>query len=197
MEIPVRVISFSFINGLKEFFEILIQRDCAMIIIGKVLKPQGIKGEIKVLPITPDIQRFELLDEIFLSKNIDEGEGYAIEEVKYLLAKNIVILKLADINNCEQAEKFKDYNILISEEQQLELEEDQYYIHDLIGLTVVTTSGDKIGVVKNVLDTPANNVFEIEGNNGEELLVPFIYDADCTVDMEKRTLTVNPDYVVS
>lgn len=179
-----------------------------MILIGKVIKAQGIKGEIKILPITPDPSRYELLKEVTLSKkeslnNIEndvvlaDGKMFAINNLKYLSAKKFVVLKLEGIETREAAEMLRGYNVFISDEFQLELQEDQFFVHELVGLVVYDENERLIGKVNNVMNTGANDVFEITSEDGKEFLVPFIKDADCDVNLIKRTLIINSDFLVS
>ena len=73
----------------------------------------------------------------------------------------------------------------------MELGPDEYFITDLIGLQVLTEDGEALGVLKDVLETGANDVYVVEMKNGRELLIPAIKDCILDVDTEQGTMTVH------
>lgn len=123
---------------------------------GVITTTHGIRGEVKVFPTTDDVHRFEDLDSVLL----DTGRDYMkleIENVKYF--KQYAILKFKGIDNINDIEKYKGRSLYVTRDQAIPLEEDEYYIADLIGLDVYLESGEKFGVLKDVMETGANDVF--------------------------------------
>lgn len=152
--------------------------------IGKIVNTQGIKGDIRVIPSTFDIKRFELLDEIFISNKI-----YKIEYVRY--HKSFVILKFLGVDTMTDAEKLKNKFIEIPDSLALPLEEGEYYIRDLIGLLVFSDEDEYLGILDDVLETGANDVYIIKKENTKDLLIPAIKQCILNVDIENKKMTVH------
>lgn len=137
--------------------------------IGEIVNTHGIKGEIKVIPLTDDPTRFENLDWIYLDK---KGilEIYNIAGVKYV--KNMVILKLEGIDNPDEAEALKGSFLLIDRKNAIKLPENSYFICDLIGMQVQDDNGVVLGKLNNILQTGSNDVYVVRKENGSEILIP-------------------------
>ena len=117
---------------------------------GVITTTHGIRGEVKVYPTTDDVHRFEDLDSVLL----DTGREYIeleIENVKYF--KQYAILKFKGINNINDIEKYKGRSLYVTRDQAIPLDEDEYYIADLIGLDVYLETGEKFGILKDVMET--------------------------------------------
>lgn len=153
-------------------------------LIGKIVNTQGVHGEMRVIPTTDDITRFELLDSVF----IDDKE-YEIERVRY--HKQFVLLKLKGINDMTAAERFKTKEIRIPEEWALPCEEDEYYVKDLYGMKVVDEDDKEIGVIKDVIFTGANDVYIVKPKSGKDILIPAIKDCILKVDVAEKTMHIH------
>ena len=112
-----------------------------------------------------------------------------IMQVKFF--KNLVILKFKGIDNINDIEKYKGRDLWIPREEAQELEEDEYYIADLIGMDVVLEDGSKFGTLKDVMETGANDVYVVEDAKGEEILLPAIRECILDVDVEKNVMTIH------
>ncbi len=115
--------------------------------VGQIVNTNGLKGTLKVKPLTDDITRFEDLETIYVQKGKDLVE-FNIQDVKY--NKNMVLLKLEGIDNIEEAEKYKNLYLKINRQDAVELEDDSYFIVDIIGCEVYTDVGDFLGKVIDV-----------------------------------------------
>ena len=128
----------------------------------------------------------------FIKKVILDGREpleLSIEQVKFF--KNMVILKFKGYDNINDVETWRQRDLLITRDQAVELKEDEYFITDLIGLTVVNEEEAVLGRVKDVLETGANDVYVVELTGGKELLLPAIKDCILNVDLEAGTVTVH------
>lgn len=157
-----------------------------MYVIGIVLKPQGLKGEIKVKSISPYPERFKLLNKIFVKK--EKIQAYSIQSVR--VSDKFVFLKFNEINNREQAEDLRDCEILIEKSDLLELKDQEYYIHDLIGCQVCTNDGQDIGELVQVSQFSSNDVYVVKNNQGKEILIPAISEVIRQIDLEKKIITI-------
>ena len=147
--------------------------------VGVLTTTHGIRGEVKVYPTT-DADRFLDLEYVLLDTG-REKRKLEIENVKYF--KNLVILKFRGID--------KKRELWIPREEAQELEEDEYYIADLIGMDVVLEDGSKFGTLKDVMETGANDVYVVEDAKGEEILLPAIRECILDVDVEKNVMTIH------
>lgn len=156
--------------------------------VGVITTTHGIKGEVKVYPTTDDINRFEFLEQIYL----DTGTEYKplkIEQVRYF--KQLVILKFKEINDINDIEKYKGKDLLISRDNALELNVDEYYIFDLIDSEVYTEDGTKLGVLTEILTTAANDVYVVKTTDNKEVLLPSIKECILDVDTDNKRITVH------
>jgi 16S rRNA processing protein RimM len=156
--------------------------------IGKIVNTVGVKGEIKVFPTTEDMRRFDLLDEITIVGLGGRIETWPIEKVRY--HRNLVMLRLIGVDNVDKAAKFRGSTIVISREKALPLGEGEFYVPDLLGLTVVDDQGHKLGVLTDVLVTGANDVYVVKKPDGKEILIPAIKQCILNVDIENGIMTV-------
>ncbi|MCX7950883.1 MAG: ribosome maturation factor RimM [Clostridiales bacterium] len=154
--------------------------------IGQIINTHGIKGEVKVYPLTDDIKRFNKLKFVFI-KEKDEYKKIDVEGVKYF--KNLVILKLQGIDTMNDAEKVKKIYLYIDRENAVKLEKDAYFIADLIGLDVYTLEGECLGKITDVFSTGSNDVYEIKNDN-ETILIPAIKDVVKEVDIENSVMKI-------
>ena len=159
-----------------------------MLRVGVVTSTHGVRGEVKVFPTTDDAKRFKKLKTVIL----DTGKGQTaleIEQVKFF--KNMVILKFKGYDNINDVETWRQKDLLITREQAVALKPDEYFITDLIGLTVVNEEEAVLGRVKDVLETGANDVYVVELTGGKELLLPAIKDCILNVDLEGGRMKVH------
>lgn len=152
-----------------------------MLQVGVITQTHGIKGEVKVFPTTDDAQRFKKLKKVTLD-NGKERRELEITSVKFF--KNLVILKFKGIDDINEVEKYKKAALFVTREDAVPLEENEYFIADLIGLRVVSDEGEELGTLDDVLQTGANDVYVVKNDKGEEILVPAIKDCVKNVDIE-------------
>lgn len=156
--------------------------------IGKIVNTSGLKGLLKISPLTDDITRFEDLDIIYIQKAKDLIE-FKIQEVKY--SKNMVLLKLEGIDTIEEAEKYRNCYIKINREDAVELEDNSYFIVDIIGSEVFTEEGEDLGKVVDVFQTGSNDVYTVKNLEGKEILLPAIEDVIKNIDIENKKIVIH------
>lgn len=156
--------------------------------IGQIVNTNGLKGILKVKPLTDDITRFEDLEAVYIEK-AKELIKYNIQEVKY--NKNMVLLKLEGIDDISEAEKYKNCYIKINREDALKLEENSYFVVDIIGLEVYTEEEELLGKVIEVFSTGSNDVYTIKNSEGKEILLPAISEVIKKVDIPNKKIIVH------
>lgn len=157
--------------------------DDSYVRIGIVTKPHGVKGEVKVIPTTDSLSRFREVKKVVLTKG-NEELPCEIESVKY--QNDRVIVKLSILHSMDEAESKRDGEIWISKADS-PCKENEYFIGDLIGLSAFREDETKIGTIKDVLETGANDVFLIEQESGT-LMVPLISDCIVKVCPEEKKI---------
>lgn len=154
--------------------------------VGVISSTHGIRGEVKVFPTTDDPARFKKLKNVLLDTGKERIE-LEIQSVKFF--KQFVIVKFRGIDNINDIEKYKGKSLMVPREDAVQLEEDEYYIADLIGMEVYTDGG-RFGTLKDVMETGANEVYIIDSDEHGEVLVPAIHDCILDVDVEKQTMKI-------
>lgn len=167
------------------------RKDCQMeefLQIGVISSTHGIKGEVKVYPTTDDVNRFKKLKEVYLYT----GKEHLIlhpESVKFF--KQFVIIKFKEYSNINEIEQFRNKSLLVDRENAVELRKNEYFIADLIGLKVMTDEEKQLGILKDVLQTGANDVYIVETEEGKEVLLPAIKECVLNVDIEGGEILVH------
>ncbi len=156
--------------------------------VGVITQTHGIRGEVKVFPTTDDANRFKKLKEVILD-NGKERLPLTVEGVKFF--KQFVIVKFKEFDSINEVEKYKNSKLMVSREQAVKLKKDEYFIADLIGMKVVTEDDSAFGILKDVLETGANDVYVVETNEGREVLLPAIKECILKIDMENTKMTVH------
>ncbi len=155
------------------------------LIIGQVMRAHGLRGEVKVKILTDFPERFGLLKTVYLG---DEARPYELEGFR--LQRKGALLKLAGCDDRSAAEKLRGQVVQIPIEEAMPLGEDEYYVHQIEGLTVWTTDGERLGVIRDVLFTGSNEVYVVEGDDRSEILIPAIAQVVQEVDLDGGRLIV-------
>ncbi|WP_114296329.1 ribosome maturation factor RimM [Anaerobacterium chartisolvens] len=159
--------------------------------VGKICNTHGVRGEVKVIPLTDNPERFKDLKSIFIETE-GTNKQYDIDSVRY--SKNLVLLKLKNIDSIDDAQRLKDTYIVIDRENAVKLPPQSYYICDLIGCGVYDEEGKKLGILSNVLKTGSNDVYIVRDENNKELLIPALKSVVKRVSIEDRIIEVElPD----
>lgn len=156
--------------------------------VGVVTQTHGIRGEVKVFPTTDDAGRFRDLKKVFLDTG-REKLPLEIQGVKFF--KQFVIVKFKGLDTINEVERFRRCPLLVPREDAVPLEEDEYYIADMIGMQVETEDGKAFGILKDVMETGANDVYVIDSISHGEVLVPAIKECIRKVDVAEGKMSVH------
>ncbi|NLY85240.1 MAG: 16S rRNA processing protein RimM [Tissierellia bacterium] len=157
-------------------------------IVGKIISNHGIKGEVKVYPLTDDLHRFSDLEIVYIGEKKIEAE---IEAVRY--HKDLGILKFKGFDNINQILSFKDDYIYIKDEDRIVLPENHYFISDLINCKVYDTASNLIGHLVDVLQGPSNDVYVVkDANNKKEYLIPAVKEFVIDVNIKDKMIIIDP-----
>jgi 16S rRNA processing protein RimM len=155
--------------------------------IGRIIKPHGVRGRVKVEYFGQDLRRLSLYREIFIEG--EKGRPKTYEILEAVPQPPRLILRLRGIEKVEQAEPLTGKEIFVEKKALLELEEGEYYWMDLLGMRVETDEGKKIGEVREIFPTGANDVYVIEGKR-REILLPATEEVIQSIDLKKRVMRV-------
>lgn len=153
--------------------------------VGVITSPHGVHGEVKVFPTTDDVKRFGKLKEVYLQTK-RETMLIHVRSVKYF--KNLVILGFDEFTNMNDVETLRQCPLLVDRDHAVKLNKDEYFVADLIGIKVHFEEDMLDGTITEVIQTGANDVYEIKLNDGRELLLPAIADCIESVDIEGRLI---------
>jgi 16S rRNA processing protein RimM len=156
------------------------------LVIGRIVKPHGIYGEVRVEIHTDLPERFTWLEKVYLGK--DEPYPIAVENVRF--HKGWALLKLDGYDSREDAEELRSIWLQVPYDEGVPLEEGEYYLYEAVGLAVYTDDGDYLGEVTDILETGANNVFTIHGSQGE-ILLPDTAEVIREIDFDARRVLVH------
>lgn len=155
--------------------------------IGVITTTHGLKGEVKVFPTTDDLNRFIYLKNCFVKIN-DMEIKLVKKGCKFF--KNMVILAFEGIDTVEDAEKFKQCDLMVKRSDAIPLDDNEYFISDILGAKVVLENNEYLGEIKDVIQTKANDVYDVLAKDGKQILLPVIEECVLNIDVENKTVTV-------
>lgn len=158
----------------------------SFLVIGQITKPHGVRGEVRVIPHTDLPERFTWLETVY----VGEINPRPIKVEGARLHQNMILLKLVGVDDRNQAELLRGEWLQVPEAEALPLAEDEYYLYQLEGLIVRTETGEDLGVLVEVIETGANNVFLVRGPRGEVLL-PDTAEVIQEIDFENGRIIVH------
>lgn len=156
--------------------------------IGSVATTHGVHGEVKVYPTTDDPGRYKKIKEVILDNGKEKKTAH-IEQTKFF--KQMVIVKFKECNSRDEAEKLRGYELYVTREHAIPLKKNEYYIADLIGMKVMTDEESELGIIDDVLQTGANDVYVVKQPSGKDILLPAIKDCILSVDVEAGLMKVH------
>jgi 16S rRNA processing protein RimM len=159
-----------------------------MYLIGYILKPQGLKGEVKVESVTPYLERFNRLDRVFLQLK-EKKQAYSIENVR--VSDRFVYIKFTEINSRDDAELLRNTEVLIEEKDLIQPAQDEYFVHDLIGCQVISENNDVIGVLSDVVQISSNDVYVVKNGEGIEILIPATKEVVKRVNVGQKQIIIH------
>lgn len=157
--------------------------------VGKIVNTHSLKGEVKVISSTDfEEQRFEKGTELLITRGNQIVKEVTVES--YRTHKNNLLVKFVGIDSIEEAEKLKNLQIKIDSENIGELEENEFYFHEIIGCEVFDENGKSLGEISEILTPGANDVWVIKSQNGKEILIPYIEDVVKKIDVKNKKIDI-------
>ena len=159
-----------------------------LIAYGKVVKPHGLSGEVKVIPFSGDSGSFSSFSTLYISKDKNNSQKLLISKSRN--QKNLIIVKMQGIDTVDDAEKLRGMTVFVDKKELPGKEEDEYYWFELIGLDVFDEQDTLIGKVDEIIDNTAQPVLVIK-KNSDEFLVPLVDKFVDKVDLKNSKIVLN------
>ena len=157
--------------------------------VGKIVNTHSLRGEVKVISSTDlEEERFKKGSKLLITRGNQVIEEVEVES--YRSHKNSLLVKFKGIDSINEAEKFKNLQIKVDSENISELEENEFYFHEIIGCRVFDENNTILGEVVEILTPGANDVWVIKGENGKEILIPYIADVVKNVDVQNKKIDI-------
>jgi 16S rRNA processing protein RimM len=159
--------------------------------VGKIVNTHGIRGEVKVISSTdfPD-ERYAKGNTLYIFSPTS-SEPVEVKITSHRVHKNFDMLAFEGYSNVNDVEKFKGSVLKISEDQLTDLEEGEFYYHEIIGCIVFSEEGEEIGKIKEIISTGANDVWVIARKGEKDGLIPYIEDVVKDIDIENKKITIH------
>lgn len=164
----------------------------ALLLVGRLTKPHGIRGELKLLPDTDDPARLRGAKRLFVGESAASARERKVEGLRaHQTGQGLVLLvRFADLDTPDAAEALRGLNAYAHRDDLPPLEDDEFYLDDLEGCAVVDERLGSLGVVREILDLPSHPVLVVERTGADDLLVPLVDAFVLDVDLDAETVTV-------
>lgn len=155
--------------------------------VGKIVNTHGVKGEVKLIPLTDDPRRFDELEWVYIERD-GRLKKHTILDLKYI--KGSVTIKFSDIESMSEAEQYKDCFVLVDRENAVKLPEGSFFICDIIGCSVFDENGSLLGKLTDVLQTGSNDVYVVRDDSGKEILLPALKSVVSKISTDQQRIDV-------
>lgn len=157
--------------------------------VGKIVNTHSLKGEVKVISSTDfEEERFKKGSKLLITRGNQLLREVVVQS--YRNHKNFLLVKFEGIDSVEEAEKLKNLQIKIDSDEVGELEENEFYFHQIIGCEVFDENDKNLGEIIDILTPGANDVWVIKGENGKEILIPYIEDVVKKIDITSKKVNI-------
>jgi 16S rRNA processing protein RimM len=160
------------------------------IVLGEIVKPHGLNGAVKVKSFADSPESFTRPARLLLISADGKRSEVTVSNASPMGGS--VTLKIEGVHTREQAEELVGSRVVVSREELPDADEDEFYWHDLLGMEVYDSAGAYYGIIKSIFPTGANDVFVVEGTEGEEILIPGTFDAVIEINVPERKMVIEP-----
>ena len=168
--------------------------ETSLLLVGRIGRPHGVRGEVKIIPDTDDPYRFAELERLFIGDDASSAAPVALRSVRFQQVSKgtIPLVAFEGFEAKETVDRFKNKLVFAAEDELPPLDDDEFYIHDLIGCTVDTLDGNRVGTLKSVLELPAHYVYVVGRKGQPDALIPAVPAFIEDVDVEKQRIVIRP-----
>lgn len=168
--------------------------ETSLLLVGRIGRPHGVRGEVKIIPDTDDPYRFAELERLFIGDDATSAPPFALRSVRFQQASRgtIPLVAFEGYEAKETIDRFRNKLVFAAEEDLPPLDDDEFYIHDLIGCTVETSDGTHVGMLQSVLELPAHYVYIVSRKGLPDALIPAVPAFIEDVDVEEQRIVIRP-----
>lgn len=167
--------------------------DPAFLVLGRILRPHGVRGELRIQVSTHYPERMAGLDTVYIGPNPHDREAaHGFGMVGARRHRDLWLVRLEGLTNREDADRYRDQLLMVALDDAVPLEAGEYYVYQILDARVVTTDGEDLGKIVDVLETGANDVFITRGSIYGEVLLPDIPEVILDVNVQDKIVTVDP-----
>lgn len=165
-----------------------------LLLVGRVVKAHGLRGEIKVAAETDDLARLEGIETLYLGRAPERAAPHAVTALRFQQTKRgpLALLQLKGVGTREGADALRKLFVYAAEVDLPPLEEGEAFVHDLIGLRVESEAGEPIGTVEDILQQPAHDVYVVAREGRPDAFVPAVEAFVVSLDLDARRLVIRP-----
>ena len=161
----------------------------SMILMGKVLRPHGLAGLLRIRFYGRSERSFPRAGTVFL--DLDSGERHACRVTSVRAHKNILLMKLEGVDTCDQAERYRGARLLIGKDALTREDEDEYFWHELLGLKVFLDTGEYLGILSQIVPTGSNDIYVVKEGD-KERLIPATVEVIREIDPDAGKMVISP-----
>jgi len=161
-----------------------------LIVVARVVRPRGLRGEVVADLLTDFPRRFADLESV--TAVAPDGTRRSLQIEEHWFQGNRIILKFGSYDSIDEAKELAGFQLAIPASERIELPQDQFYEWELTGCRVETIQGKAIGVVSEVMRTGGVEILVVAGNAGNEFLIPMAQEICVEIDIDKRVVHVDP-----
>ena len=165
-----------------------------LLLMGRLGRAHGVRGDVRVFPVTDDPARFEAVEHLYVGPSASEARPYRVDDVRYQFPKGqvVVLVALEGIDGRDEAEALTNLNVYADAGELPALAEDEIYVHDLVGLAVEDEAGASIGRVRDILEGAGQDLLVVARAGRPDVLVPDVPDIVLSVDVAAGRMVVRP-----
>ncbi len=161
------------------------------LLLGEVLRPHGVRGELRMRILTDFPERIKKLKTVYVGRSVRDKKLKQFTVGGMRMHKGYGLLTLDEIKDRDDADRLRKLFVMVPIEDAVPLEDGEYYVFELIGLTVLSDEGETLGTLDNVISTGANDVYVVRGEAYGEVLLPDIPEVVLNIDFDAGTMTVH------
>jgi 16S rRNA processing protein RimM len=160
------------------------------LLLGQILRPHGVRGELRMRILTAYPERIADLDTVYLGREPQKSAARAYRVEFMRMHQGFGLLKLASVDDRDAAERLRALFVMTTPDNAVPLEDDEVYIYELIGLPVYTDDGKTLGTLSEVLETGANDVYVVQSPQYGEVLIPALDETILKIDPDAGKIVV-------
>lgn len=161
------------------------------LVLGRILRPHGVRGELRMQILTDYPDRISELDTVYVGRDpYDRASATGVSIVATRRHREQLLIRLEGVATRDDAETYRGQLLMVALDDAIPLEDGEYYIFQVIGAEVITTEGENLGTIREILETGANDVFVVQGGMYGEVLIPDIPDVVLNVDLTRNQMTI-------